>query len=95
MRIYVRLLTPRQRAQAIREGHAPCCNIAHGENPPEVEFDRNPAALDALMRRGWCVCGSCYQRYWGNGRRPRVVVLQGRRVQSIMDALIGGGRGRG
>ena len=97
MRIYVRRMSPRQRAQAIREGRGPCCNIAHGDSPPEIVFEQNPAALDALVRKGWCVCGGCYQRYWANGHHPRVTVLEDGRIPAMVRALIGtsGSRGRG
>lgn len=95
MRLYVRRMSLRQRAQAMREGRCLCCNIEHGDNPPEIVFERNSAALDSLIRRRWCVCGRCYQRYWRNGRHPRVITLDDARIPAVVEALIGRGGGRG
>ena len=82
--LYVRRLTEREKARALREGHAPCCNLAHGDHPPDVDFSKNPAALDALMRKGWLLDGACYERFFANGRHPRVVVIEGRRLPSFV-----------
>jgi len=73
-RLYVRPYTAAEVRRFVREGRAPCCNIEHGENPPMIEFDRNPAALDSLIRRGWCICGRCYQRYLRDGNTQVVMV---------------------
>lgn len=56
---------------ALMAGQIRCCNAAHhGKHTRKIiSFDRNPAALDALLRRGWCVCGECYKRYLANGQK--------------------------
>jgi len=83
MRIYIRPYTRSEVRRYVGQGSAPCCNIRHGPNPPLVRFDSNPAALDSLIRRGWCVCGSCYARYLRNGHTRIVIVSRRTRLPVI------------
>ena len=80
MRMYVYRYTQSEIRRYVRQGRAPCCNIEHGENPPIIDFNDNPAALDSLIRRGWCVDGRCYARYLRNGHAQIVIVSRRTRL---------------
>lgn len=86
MRLYVYQYTDTEIRRYIRQGRAPCCNIAHGLNPPIVDFNENSAALDSLIRRNWCVCGACYQRYLRNGHTQIIIVDRRTRLPAVYRA---------
>jgi hypothetical protein len=73
--LYIRPMTRREVREALRRGWCRCCATHHGQNPPIIRFDENPAAMHSLIQRGWCVCERCYRRYLRNGN-TRIVLVE-------------------